>query len=348
MIAIRVDGNEIIATGHVMRCLSVAEQIRRLGQNVRFVLADDRPGELIRNRGFDYDVLNTTWNQLDQETEQLCEYLQEHAMNVMLLDTYYVTPKYLQNISRYTNIVYIDDLKKFTYPVHAVINYGAWVTEQDYDRQVYCANGQQTQFLIGSQYVPLRDEFRYQEFRVKKDVTKVLITTGGTDILNVAGGVLDELMGDIRTRDLEYHVIVGCFNQNREQLYKKARENSNIVLHENVSNMADWMRNCDVAISAAGTTTYELCACGIPSVCLEIADNQEGAIAWEEHGYMMYAGNAYKDRQDCLAKCKEYLIQYMDQYAMRKEKSTRMQSLIDGRGAERIAQYLINGGVERC
>ncbi len=348
MIAIRVDGNEIIATGHVMRCLSIAEQIRKFGVEVRFVLADDRPGQLIRNQGFEYDVLDTTWNQLDLETEQLCKYLQKREIDTMLLDTYYVTQEYLQNISHYTKIVYIDDLRKFAYPVHTVINYGAWVTEDDYDQQGYYANGQRTQLLIGSQYVPLRDEFRYREFRVNKKVKRVLITTGGTDILNVAGGVLDELLHDDRTQELEYHVIVGCFNQNRDLLYSKAKRNNNIFLHENVSNMAEWMRNCDVAISAAGTTTYELCACGIPSICLEIADNQEGAIAWEENGYMLYAGNAYKNRQLCMDNCRKYLVEYQNNYELRKEKSLRMQSLIDGLGAERIAQYLINGGVERC
>jgi spore coat polysaccharide biosynthesis predicted glycosyltransferase SpsG len=140
---------------------------------------------------------------------------------------------------------------------------------------------------------------------------------------------------------LEYHVIVGYFNQNKERLYSLAGHHPNLHLHENVTNMSEWMRTCDIAVSAAGTTTYELCACGIPSICLEIADNQKGAAAWEEKGYMYYAGNASLDMDTCMDKCTEYLLKYTQNREIRKNHSRRMQSLVDGRGAGRIAQYLL-------
>lgn len=344
-IYIRVDGNEIIATGHVMRCLSVAEQIRRLGAEVIFVAADSRPCSLIRDRGFSVDVLDTVWDDLDKETEKICAYVRTYGVKVLLLDTYFVTKEYLQKLSQYTKIIYIDDLNRFVYPVDTLINYGAFADVGMYDK-AYQQAGMHTHFLIGSQYIPLREEFTLRSYEVREHVHKVLITTGGTDQLNVAGDLINWIVQIPELMELEYHVIIGCFNQNREMLYLLSNENANVYLHENVNNMSDWMRCCDVAVSAAGTTTYELCACGIPSICLEIADNQEGAEMWEKSGYMLYAGNVYKDKKQCMQRCIEALLRYKGSYEERKDKSKRMQSLIDGYGAKRIAQYLVNGGLE--
>ena len=339
-IYVRVDGNEIIATGHVMRCLSIAEKLRQLGAEVIFVVADARPRDLIEQRGFQVDVLHTIWNELEGEIDIFKEYIVNHQVKTLLLDTYYVTENYLKSISQCTNVIYMDDLNRFLYPVHTIVRYNAFVDEEEYKRP-YKENGYVNRFLVGSKYVPLREEFSYEPYEVKKNVRRVLITTGGTDKLNVAGNLLNMLLKDDKCRELEYHVIVGCFNQHREELLVLENEYDQVHLHENVTNMSEWMRNCDVAISAAGTTTYELCACGIPSICLSIADNQSAAKQWEQHGYMKYAGNACLDMENCLENCKKSLVEYRDNYKERMETSKRMQSLIDGYGAKRIAEYVV-------
>lgn len=340
-IYIRVDGNEIIATGHVMRCLSIAEQLRKEGAEVTFVVADDRPCALIEEKGFEADVLHTIWNDLDKETEHICEYVEVNDVELLLLDSYFVTKEYLQNLSQRTRIIYIDDLNQFIYPVHTVINYGAFVNQELY-YTAYQAAGQKTHFLLGGAYVPLREEFMLKPYKVQKFVQNVLITTGGTDQLNVAGHLLNTIIENRELMRLKYHVIAGCFNQNKEALQLLAGKYPNIYIHENVVHMSDWMRRCDVAISAAGTTTYELCACGIPTVCLEIADNQEGAAIWEKYNYMQYAGNAYKDMEACVDNCIKALCMYIDNFELREYRSDHMQTLVDGNGAKRIAKYIAN------
>lgn len=340
-IYVRVDGNEIIATGHVMRCLSVAEQLRKLNMEVIFVVADDRPRELIEGRGFSVDVLDSVWNEMDSETEKMIDYIHDNQVQILLLDSYYVTKDYLQNLSRYTKIVYIDDLCTFDYSVHTIVHYYVFGDEQHYIRMYEeMGNKDIPVLLCGGIYIPLREEFMYRPYPLQSEAKKVLITTGGTDQLNVAGNILESVILDDFCMELEYHVIVGCFNQNKEHLYALSERHSNIYLHENVTNMSEWMRSCDIAISAGGTTLYELCACGIPTICLEIAANQEGAIAWEQRDYMTYAGNACKDMNDCVTRCIEGVQQYMQNYELRKRRSRRMQELVDGNGARRIAEYI--------
>lgn len=338
-ICIRVDGNEIIATGHVMRCLSIAEQIRKLGAEVVFVVADDRTCPIIRDKNYDCHVLNTIWNEMNTETDLFVEFIKNNDITTVLVDSYYVTDEYLIQLSKVVDVCYIDDLDEMIYPVHTIINYNL---QCDRDYKVKYKNaGQNTIFLLGGAYAPLREEFAYIPYTLKQQVTKVLITTGGTDQLNMTYSLMEAFLQNTTTSNLEYHIIIGRFNQNKKAIEKLTDNKPNIILHENVSNMSFWMRNCDVAISAAGTTKYELAACGIPSICFEVADNQEGACDWEKGGYMLYAGNACREQGRCISRCVDQLVRLYEDFSLRKKLSQNMQGLIDGKGAERIAQYLV-------
>ena len=338
-ICIRVDGNEIIATGHVMRCLSIAHQIRKSGVDVEFVLADERPISIIEENGFSCYVLGTTWNDMDTEIQEFGQYINSNNIETVLLDSYFVTEKYLASISKLTKVCYIDDLDRFIYPVHTLINYSLQC-DRDYGGR-YEAVGSNTKFLLGGKYAPLREEFSYIPYDVRKNVRKVLITTGGTDQLNMAYKLLERFALEKAFEDIEIHVIVGRFNENKDELKVLENSSKSVILHENVTNMSYWMRECDVAITAAGTTTFELAACGIPSVCFEVADNQAGARLWEQGGYMIYAGNAYMEQEKCIETCRKGLLKLQENFELRNNMSEKMQGLVDGLGASRIADYLI-------
>ena len=341
-IYIRADGNDVIATGHIMRCLSIADQIKKLGAEVTFVTADEAPRSLIEGRGFEVDVLGTTWNDLDGETGVICRYVVERKVRVLLIDSYYVTEDYLGSLSDITNVVYIDDLYAFGYPVNALINYAVFSDINRY-HELY-RNEKEPYYLVGGDYVPIREEFINVSSMIRDRVGKIMITTGGTDRLNVTGNLLKAVLVDEELSRLEYHVIVGRFNQNKDMLSELAEtSDGHFILHENVTQMSEYMTKCDVAVSASGSTLYELCACGTPTICLEIADNQNGACRWEQEGYMRYAGNAAEDMNACISTCIIKLKELKTDFDARLNMSKRTQSLVDGKGAERIARYLLNG-----
>ena len=335
---IRVDGNEIIATGHVMRCITIAQQLQKMGVNPIFILADSYPSEIIKNYGFEFTVLDSKWDDLDTEIEKISRFIEEREISSMLIDSYYVTPAYLEAVSAHTKVIYIDDIQKFAYPVDAIIHYNAFVEADSYKAAV--SKDCNISFLLGGRYAPLREEFFYQAYKVRDEVKKVLITTGGTDKYNVAGHLLDLLREKSDFNNVEYHVVSGIFNINADYLKKLAAEQPNIYLHENAHNMSELMRMCDVAISAAGTTLYELCACGIPTICFTIADNQRSAKKWQNAGIMYYAGNVEESIDDCVDNCYIGLKEYMADKSIRMDYSKKMQSMVDGYGAKRIAEYI--------
>ena len=103
MLYIRADMNRIIATGHVMRCLAIADAAEILGRKTTFILADDQAEELIKQRGHKTIILHTEWNNMDIELEQLKNIIMTYKIHALLVDSYQVTPnisKCCQNIQK--------------------------------------------------------------------------------------------------------------------------------------------------------------------------------------------------------------------------------------------------------
>lgn len=340
MIGIRVDGNREIATGHFMRCLSIASGIRNRGLECVFITADETGRFFLSSYGFKIICLNSQWDKLDQETDHIIEVIQLYGIDKLIVDTYYVTLDYLKALEDHTKVIYIDDLNLFRYPVSMMINYNIYYKIFSYEK-IY--QDSDTKLLLGCRYAPLRAEFIGLKPSFRSKVKKVLITTGGTDQFNVAGKLLKKITLDDFFRGIEFHVVMGSLNRNGECLKALAEDYSSIFLHKNVRNMAKLMMSCDSAITAGGSTMYELCACGIPAITFSFADNQlYGVKGFEKEGIMAYAGDVGEDEEKCIKNLISYLKEYIDDPDGRKEKSIEMRKKVDGKGVERIVEIMIS------
>ncbi|WP_418376041.1 hypothetical protein, partial [Agathobacter sp.] len=99
--------NNQIATGHLMRCLSIAEALRFHNEEVMFIVADEQPIEFLSQRNFRYIVLNTQWNNMESEVKELTKIIIDKNIDKLLIDSYQVTYKYLNEISNITKTIYI-------------------------------------------------------------------------------------------------------------------------------------------------------------------------------------------------------------------------------------------------
>ncbi len=336
MFYIRADANNKIATGHVMRCMAIAKQIEALGEPCTFLSADDNAKEMIEENGFNFLCLNTNWEDLDQETEVLVSLIQERKIKVLLVDSYFVTQNYLDKLSNSTKVVYMDDIHRFPYPVHTVIHYGIFDKEYTYDKS---NTNDKQQYLLGCDYIPLREEFKQKTAPNRENISDILITTGGTDPFNLAGNLIKRL----KDSGLHLHVVSGKLNTHYKELVDLSTQNDYVSVYTNIKNMSELMINCDVAISAAGTTLYELCACGVPTISVSFADNQiSGAKELDRRDIIKYAGDLRTGLEGCLDKIETILQTWEKNKKLRKEKRDKMQALVDGNGAMRIAAYCLN------
>lgn len=345
MIAIRTDANEHIAMGHLMRCLTIAEALRQQGEAVIFFAADEYPVELIKSKGFEAVVLNSEYDKLESEVLVLCRMLKKYNVKLLLADTYYVTYEYLRCISESVKTAYIDDVAAFEYPVDMVINYAPYYEKLGYraasDNEIYFAEVRQTKYVLGADYVPIRDEFKNKK-QCSDKRRKILITTGGTDNFNIAGRLLKKWSDEYSDLFMQYDfcVVSGRFNRNLVELQQICESHSNVELIIQADNMAELMAASDMAVTAAGTTMYELCTMGVPSVSVIIADNQRlCAEYFDEQGLIVNCGYA----QDTLVidKIIKYISDMASDYEKRQQTSYKMKKLIDGNGAKRIAEELI-------
>lgn len=333
MIYIRADGNTEIGTGHIMRCLSITEMVLEMGGSCTFIVADREMVSLLATKEIPYICLGSVWNDLDRETDQMERLIREMNIRSLLVDSYFVTADYLSRLNRLTRVLYMDDLNAFEYPCSALVNYNIYADPQNY---VYCSK-----VFMGSQYAPVRKEFRnLPKPRIREKMQDVLITVGGSDAYNVAGQMIKILKQHDQLDDVKFHVVAGRLNRNIEELEELAKQNAGIVIYKNVQQMSELMLACDAAISAGGSTLYELCACGTPTVCFAWADNQLEAIqAFEAQGIMLNAGDIR--RQNGFF---EGVIHHLDSLAdcgIRQGLSNKMRSIVDGRGAERLAAYFM-------
>lgn len=339
MILIRADGGREIGSGHIMRCLSVAEAFQKRGKEVLFVLADDAAVSLLTERGQQFRILHTDYRKPVEELPTLIPVLEMYRPELFLADSYFMTPEYLEQVGRYTKTAYIDDMCAFPCPVDILINYNIYGDTLPYRKQ---ALSRKRSFLLGCAYAPLRAEFRNVEYSVKGNAKNVLITTGGGDKYNLAGLILQCALSDAGCRELCYHVISGSFNSNLSGLRIIAEQYNNVQIHDNVCNMAELMKQCDIVVTAGGSTMYELCAVGLPIVCFSFADNQERLVGtFIEKGLARYGGNYLKEKEELPKRVVEHVRLLAESKTLREDYSRREKKLVDGKGAERLAEALM-------
>lgn len=338
-IIIRADGNAEIGAGHLMRCLTIAGQVTKK-ENVLFVCADEASAQLVIERGFSAFVLGTDYKDMPSEMPVWERMKQLNVGGLqcgevsILVDSYFVQEDYLEALRCYGRVFLMEDMGNIPGPVDGIINYNAYAENSMYEKACMEADAE---LYFGSCYTPVRPEFTGREYLVGRDVKTVLLTTGGGDKDNIAGRILKA----VYRPGIAYKVVTGRFNPHYEELCTYAERYPGVEILHDVRDMATLMINCDMAITAGGTTVYELCSIGVPFICFSYAENQEKAVDYMgENRIALSAGRYHINAERCLEDMKEAFERLFVDENLRRELSDCEREIVDGRGAERIAAIL--------
>lgn len=331
MLYIRTDMNDTIATGHVMRCLAIADAAGKQGETTVFLLADGSASAFLAERGYESITLDTQWNDMEGELETLFSLIRKRKIKKLLIDSYQVTESYLAALRRAVKTVYLDDLNAFVYSVDMLVCYAVYWEKFGYEKAY-----RETKLLLGTAYTPLREAFfSCRKKEIGDRIEHILLLSGGTDPYDTIKSLLEQLPRD------SYRcitVLCGRYYAGYEELKKTYPEGKNVAIYQAVPDIERYMAEADVAITAGGTTLYELCAVGTPSISYSFADNQlENVLQFQKDGLIDYAGDARKEN---VAEC---VVELLKTYSRKKRvlRSEAMQRLVDGRGAARIAEAWI-------
>lgn len=336
MFFFRADANENIGTGHVMRCLSIAKAFAEHGENVKFITADHKGDRLIQQAGFNSFCLDSDWTQMENELPKLKRRIDKDNPTLLLVDSYYVTKRYFRELHKSVRTAYMDDLNIDCWDIDFLVNYNIFGTSFDYS--IYKET--RTELLLGPKYAPLRSEFHSLPSHViQRSVTDILISAGGSDPERITEKMMIYICP--KWPEVQFHFIVGALNPRAEGIKALAAKTTNAILHINERHMSELMGKCDMAISAAGSTLYELCAAGVPTITYSLADNQIVATEqFEKLGIMLNAGDCRENT--CFIECvDEFINRVANNKALRENLSLKMQRLVDGKGADRIALSLM-------
>lgn len=340
VIGIRADANETVATGHIMRCITIAEQIKKLGGQVLFITADEQAEDMLSQAGMEHVCLHTQWNRMEEELPVLREIIELAGIRTLLVDSYQATPAYFEELRPLVKLACIDDCFEQVFPVDALINYNAYHTRFPYE-ETY---GGKTKLLLGTDYVPLREEFGVTQIRDEEESKgfSVLLASGGGDAQNAVFGILQRALQTEELKTVTFHAVVGTYHPQGDAIEAFAKTRENVKVYRPCLDMAGLMADCDAAVSAAGTMLFELSAMRIPTVFFQSADNQRyDREFFEAEERMLFAGDIGQDRETCIEKVCEGLKKLAADAVLRERMKEKLARVTDGKGAERIAEEVM-------
>lgn len=334
MIGFRVDANETIATGHLMRCISIAIQIRKQGKECIFFLAEEKCVDILTKNNFSYIILNSDWNNLEKEIDQMKALIIEKKLEWLIVDSYQATPLYCEQLNHITKTMVLDADESCIYKVSAILNY-SHLDDEDKVKELY--QEEQTDLLLGLKYAPLRQEF-FQENRTDFIRKQIMITTGGTDPYRIAYKLSQIILTDKRFLDYTLCVVLGKMCTDKQSIEQLDVQRVKVL--QNISNMSQIMRESEVVMSAGGSTSIELCACQTPTVCFSFVDNQIAfSKVLNEKGIIEYVGDIRDGEEMFLKKACEALYRMTSSEDRRTKIKKKMKEICDGEGAKRVAEY---------
>ena len=339
MLLIRADASTQMGTGHVMRCLALAQAWQDKGGQVTLAATTFPPalGERLASEGLTLVTLTAEPGSPD-DAQQTAEHARALGATWVIVDGYQFGAAYQRALKDAgLRVLFMDDYGHAgTYCADIVLNQNSYAHEG-----LYVQRASHTRLLLGPQYVLLRREFwpwRGWRRETSEVARKVLITMGGSDPDNVTLKVIRAL-DQIEAPGLEVTVIVGGGNPHFTEIEAAAQiSRHQIKVERNVSDMPTLMAWADVAVTAGGSTCYELAFMGVPALIIVLAENQQpGAAALAEAGIAWNFG--WHSHVEALVLAVS-LNQIFGDAATRTMMAQCGQALIDGHGSVRIVAEL--------
>lgn len=285
-IVVRLDSSVRIGTGHLMRCLTLAEVLRQKGISVSFACRP-LPGNmmtLIEARGHTLRTLPGD-DPRDQVEELLPDWEKDAAgmaeilndigtVDWLIVDHYGLDYRWERAIRPFVRrIMAIDDLANRRHECDLLLDQNYYL---DADTRYAGLIPESTQTLLGPRYALLRPEFeafRHQARSRNGLVKTILVFLGGTDPDNVTAKAI-RAMQSARNVKPEFHVVVGGSNPHRKQIEAICRGDPRFRYQCQAENMAELMAKADLTLGAGGATTWERCFLGLPAIIVATATNQ--------------------------------------------------------------------------
>jgi len=350
-IAFRVDASDIIGSGHVMRCRTLAAVLRQRGAEVSFICRA-HGGHLLtvlEQDGFPTHVLPNPdaasrpstsdyagWLGVTETVDaaQTITAFSHQRVNWLVVDHYALSRDWEIALRPHADkIMAIDDIAR-AHDVDVILdqNFSAEATRR--------YTGSFGKLLLGPAYALLRPEYAaLQGPRPRlSEVRRIFVFFGGADPDNITGRTLSVLSRP-EFAGIAVDVVAGSANPHLKTIQRLADARQETALYVQQPTLAPFLAKADLALGGGGVATWERCALGVPALIVSIAENQEPACrALADAGIVTYLGRHQDLSDDALALGVKALI---DDHTRRAHYSENSRTLVDGLGALRVAEAMV-------
>ena len=332
-----------MGTGHVMRMIALAQAWREDGGEAVFLCAEFTPAleQCIRDEGLQLERLAVAPGSRDDlvaTSAAVSRHAAADRLVAVAVDGYQFDADFQFGLKQTgCRLLVVDDYG------HCDHYHADWVLNQNISacEGLYSNRALGTRLLLGPKFALLRREFmanRGPAHVVPDKARKLLVTLGGADADNVTKKVIDALVGT----SLEVRVAVGGSNPHlfslREAAQKVSRGDAKVDVFVNPSDIPQLMAWADMAVAAAGSTSWELAFSGLPTLFTILAGNQ-AANAWEmeRQGFGLCLGEYSQFDQQ---RFRDSVSRVAEDRPLRADFASRGRQMVDGRGAARVARAL--------
>lgn len=270
----RLDSSVAIGSGHMMRCLTLADMLRERHCKVRFICRalPENFGFLAEQKGYELDWLSG--DSTNDAADTIGIIRQNGLADWIIVDNYGLHFHWEKAVHDHCRkIMVIDDLANRRHFCDAILDQNYYLdclTRYDALIPAGCAK------FLGPQFALLRPEFFQLRRNLRPrdgEVRRLLVFFGGSDPGNETAKALSAIES-LHLPHIEVDVVVGKMNPHRQQIKDKAKGMQGVRYYCQADNMAELMAGADLAVGAGGSATWERCFLGLPSLTMIIAENQ--------------------------------------------------------------------------
>jgi len=357
IVAIRTDASSTIGTGHVMRCIALAEELRARNVRVIFVCRDF-PGSVadkVERKRFEVQYLpyesdtkndlngdytswlGVTWDIDAQQTLQALG--SSFPIDWLVVDHYSIDNRWESELrNRVRSILVIDDLANRNHDCDVLLDQNKNTDSLELYRDLVPKN---CRMLLGPKFSLVRREFaleRHHRTERNNYGKRILIFWGGVDSSNETAKTLHALKA-LNLPDISLDVVVGKSNPFRDEIEMACRSVKGASFHYDVENMAELVSKADLAIGASGVSCWERCCLGVPTIMAAIAPNQVAVgQTIHEFGAGLYLGQLPKVSMEMF---QEALVDLLKNRQRVDRMSRAGMNLVDGLGGTRVVTEML-------
>jgi len=351
-IAFRVDASNQIGTGHFMRCLTLADELKKQGSQIRFI-SRNLPrylSDMLTVKGMEYlplsiddakeavdELLHANWLGTSQarDAQATVEALANQLWDWIIVDHYALDERWESSVRESCKkLMVIDDLADRQHDCDVLLDQNYY---SDMQTRYVSKVPAHCQLLLGPRYALLREEFRTLREKVKArvgDVKKILVFFGGVDADNYTDLAMQAL-SELSSKQ-QVDIVIGSQHPNREQI-QQACINHGFICHVQTTIMPELMAEADLAIGGGGTATWERCCLGLPTICFCLAENQQKLIIDAALAGLIYSPISGRNLVEVI---RDHMDTLLENPTLIKHISNTAMKFVDGKGTLRIIATL--------